>query len=416
MVELSVGPPAHGGHCVARHEGRVVFVRHAVPGEVVLGRITHRTRRYWHAETVKVLEPSPDRVPSVWPQAGPGGVGGGELAHVSLTAQRDWKRTVVLDTLRRIGHLDPAHPGLENFTVQHVPVPGHPAHDADGTGYRTRVTLIADGEGNLGMYRYRSAEVVLLDALPLAHPRLDELDVFARQWDPGARIHVVIPSAGDMVILQDGTPVGAGRTRVNETVHAAARAYDYRVSAGGFWQAHAGAPAALIEAVIDAAGLTPGQHALELYSGAGLLTTPLADAVGSEGQVDAVEGDPRAARDARRNAHGFPQVRLHQEDVRTYLAAATIRPHVIVLDPPRAGAGAQAMGKVCAMGPERIVYVACDPAAMARDIAAAREAGYELRRLRGYDLFPHTHHVECVAVLERTLTHGRLAEIGAGLV
>jgi len=379
----------------------VVFVRHAVPGEAVLGRITHRTRRYWHAETVQVLEPSPDRVPSVWPEAGPGGVGGGELAHVALSAQRDWKRTVVLDTLRRIGHLDAVHPALENFAVQHVPVPGNPSHDADGTGYRTRVALMADGEGNLGMHRYRSTEVVPLQQLPLAHPRLNEVDIFTRRWSPGARIQVVIPSVGDTVLLQDGTPVGEGRTRVRETVRTTAGRFDYRVSAGGFWQAHAGAPAALIEAVIDAAELAPGQRVLELYSGAGLMTSPLAHAVGPDGQVDAVEGDARGARDARRNAHGLPQVRLHHEDVRTYLTGATHRPHVVVLDPPRVGAGTQVMHTISAMEPERIVYVACDPAAMARDIAAARGAGYELRSLRGFDLFPHTHHVECVAVLER---------------
>ena len=402
LLELSIGPPAHGGHCVARHDGRVVFVRHTLPGERVQARVTHRTRRYWHAEAVRVLQPSPDRVPSIWPEAGPGGVGGGELAHVALPAQREWKRTVVLDTLRRIGGVDRDHRALQDFRVQHVPVPGHPAHDDDGTGYRTRISVQADDDGRPGMRRYRSDQVVPLQDLPLAHPAAQDLDLLGRTWAPGARVQAIVSATGDAVVLQDGTPVQAGRTRVREVVHHDGQTFRYRVSAGGFWQAHAGAPAVLVRAVTGAAALGTGQHAVELYSGAGLLTTPLAHAVGSGGRVDAVEGSPTGARDARRNAHGHPQVHLHHADVRAYLDAAPHRPDVVVLDPPRTGAGREVMQRVAGMAPERIVYVACDPAALARDLATARSTGYHLAALSGFDLFPHTHHVECVAVLERT--------------
>ena len=106
-IVLRVGPPAHGGHCVARLDddpaGRVVFVRHALPGEVVRAVLTEKSAKIWRADAVEVLSASPDRVRSVWREAGPGGVGGGELGHVALSAQRTWKRWVLADCLRRIG-------------------------------------------------------------------------------------------------------------------------------------------------------------------------------------------------------------------------------------------------------------------------------------------------------------------------
>jgi tRNA/tmRNA/rRNA uracil-C5-methylase (TrmA/RlmC/RlmD family) len=424
-VELHVGAPVHGGHCLARLDGRVVFVRHAIPGERVLARLTETSRKgYWRADAVEILEPSPDRVPSVWPEAGPGGVGGGELAHVALPAQRRWKAAVVEDALKRVG-------GLER-TVEVSPVPGD--DERNGLGWRTRVELTADARGRAGMFRYRSHDIVPLTDMPLAVPAIRELGLHSRRWPPGARIDAIAPSGaridaatptGDRpLVLVDGEPLRGGRRSVRERVVVAGREHEYRVSGTGFWQVHVGAPQLLAEAVLAAAELTPGAHVLELYSGAGLLTLPLAAAVGPSGRVDAVEGDPGAARDARRNAHGLGQVVLrtgdvgsvvlhtgdvgsvvlHAGDVGALLARdEQLRPgepaDVVVLDPPRSGAGARVVTAICARRPARIVYVACDPAALARDLRVAREHGYELTELHAFDLFPHTHHVECVAVL-----------------
>lgn len=400
LVELTIGPPAHGGHCVARHEGRVVFVRHTLPAERILARITGRTSRFWRAEAVRILEPADQRVDSHWPEAGPGGVGGGELAHVAMPAQREWKREVVVDTLGRIGRIDTDHPALQSFIVRCVPVPGHGAE----AGYRTRVTLMADDEGRAGMYRHRSNEVLPLDQIPLAHPRLQDLGLLTRRWPAGARITAVAPSDGEPVTLVDGAPTaGAGR-RVREIVRIAGGVeYAYRVRTGGFWQVHVGAPATLVEHVLATADLRPGEGAWDLYSGAGLFTTPLAAGVGADGRVDAVEGDREGAADARRNAHGVEQIALHSGEVAEYVRRAQQHlgdPDVVVLDPPRTGAGTKVMEVVLAAAPRRIVYVACDPAALARDVATARAQGYEMTGLAGFDLFPHTHHVECIATLD----------------
>lgn len=397
---VRVGPVAHGGHCVARHEGRVVFVRHALPGELVRLAMTDARdgARYWRADAVEVLEPSTDRVVSPWPEAGPGGVGGGELGHVALPAQRSWKATVVAEQLRRLADLERA--------VEVEAAPG----ETDGLGWRTRVELVADADGRAGMHRYRSHDVLALTAMPLAAPELDVTGVLARRWPAGVRLTAVAPVGGDRpLLLVDGQPwtlTGPdrrpnARVAVRERATVAGREHVWRVAGDGFWQVHRAAPELLAQAVVDALGDAGGATVWDLYSGAGLFALPLAEAVGTSGRVVAVEGDLRAVRDARRTLHDHPQVELHGGAVLDVLRSIGGRADVVVLDPPRVGAGRAVVEQVVARSPERVVYVACDPAALARDLATFAGSGYGLTGLRALDLFPMTHHVECVAVLDR---------------
>ncbi len=404
LVDLVVGPVAHGGHCVARLDGRVVFVRHTLPGERVRARLTDagEGRSFWRADAVEVVEASPDRVPSPWPAAGPGGVGGGELSHVALPAQRAWKRAVLEEQLRRLAHDD-----------RPVEVVGAPGDDErGGLAWRTRIELVADEAGRAGMYRHRSHDVVPLVDMPLASEAVAALRLFDRRWPAGGRIEAVVPAgAAGGVVLVGGRPFDLSRGRpdprenarstVREEVTTPAGHWTYRVSAAGFWQVHREAPAVLVDAVLGAAGDLDGARVLDLYSGAGLFTLPLADAVGEGGSVLAVEGDDRAVRDARRLVHDRPQVTLHAGDVGRVLAAGAGPADVVVLDPPRTGAGRRVVAEVAQRGPERVVYVACDPAALARDVAFFADAGYRLDAVRGHDLFPMTHHVEAVALLTR---------------
>nr|WP_307844911.1 methyltransferase [Actinotalea solisilvae] len=392
--------------CVARHEGRVVFVRHSLPGERVLARLTDAREgaRFWRADAVEVLEASPDRVPLAWPDAGPGGVGGADLQHVALPAQRRWKADVVAEQLRRLAHVE------RDVVVE--PAPGDDVGDAPGWGWRTRIELVADHDGRAGMHRTRSHDVAALEDMPLAVGALRELGLFSRRWPPGARITAVAPVGGDRpLVLVDGVPWGDkgpdrrpnARTAVRERAEVAGRHLAWRVAGDGFWQVHRSAPTVLANAVVDAVGERAGGTVVDLYSGAGLLTLPLAHVVGERGRVVAVEGDPRAVRDARRNVHEHPQVDLHEGGVAEVLeAGAVARADVVVLDPPRVGAGRDVVGRIAALGAERVVYVACDPAALARDVAYLADHGYALGGLRALDLFPMTHHVECVAVLDRT--------------
>lgn len=409
VVELEIGPVAHGGHCVARLTeadgggGRVVFVRHSLPGERVRARLTEAASeaRYWRAEAEEILEASPDRVPSVWPQAGPGGVGGGELAHVALPAQRAWKASVLAEQLSRLA-------GLER-SVEVEAAPGD--DERAGLAWRSRIELSVDATGRAGMTRARTHDVVPLESMPLAHEALDALDLFGRRWPRGARIEAVAPSTGEPLVLVDGVPWRGtrpdsrpnARSSVNELVRWGSLEHRYRVAARGFWQVHREAPGVLVGAVVDAVGAIDGARVLDLYSGAGLLTVPLALAVGESGSVLAVEGDARAVKDARRNVHGLGQVALEEGEVARTLVGASGRlaADVVVLDPPRQGAGRTVTAAIASTGARRIVYVACDPAALARDIGYLRGHGFELGSLRAFDLFPMTHHVESVAVLER---------------
>ena len=154
-------------------------------------------------------------------------------------------------------------------------------------------------------------------------------------------------------------------------------------------------------------GDVDGAAVLDLYSGAGLFTAPLSDAVGETGEVVSVEGDARAVKDARRNLHDRRNVELHAGDVAQVLTGRVdadsdvVHADAVVLDPPRTGAGRKVVAGITELRPERVVYVACDPAALARDIALFADAGYALADLQAYDLFPMTHHLEAVAVLTR---------------
>ena len=398
-IDLEVGPPAHGGHCVARLDGRVVFVRHALPGEHVRAVVTSTGSKFWRADAVEVLgDPSPDRVASAWPAAGPGGVGGGELAHVSLPGQRAWKAAVVAEQLRRMARVE--------LEVPVLPAPGD--DERGGLAYRTRIDLVTGPDGRAGMFGWRSHEVHVLDAMPLAVEQITDLDLFSRRWPARSRIAVAAPATDRPLLMVDGEVWDLARHRRDQrgtprrSVREQVGRFEYRVAADGFWQAHRAAPQVLVDAVLGAAGDVTGATVADLYAGAGLFTVALADAVGEQGRVVAVEGDARAVRDARRNAHDLPQVQLLAGDVRDVVSAdALVHADVVVLDPPRAGAGRVVVDRIGELRPERVVYVACDPAALARDVDLLAAHGYRLVEATGHDLFPMTHHVETVAVLTR---------------
>jgi tRNA/tmRNA/rRNA uracil-C5-methylase (TrmA/RlmC/RlmD family) len=263
------------------------------------------------------------------------------------------------------------------------------------------------------MRRFRSHTLVPVEQMPLMSDALAELDLLGRRWRAGSRIEAVAPAAGDEpVVLVDGQPYDLRRGKVDprpnarsvvrEEVTVGGTTWQYRVAAAGFWQVHREAPAALTAAVLDALGDVQGATVLDLFSGAGLFTLPIADAVGEDGAVVDVEGDARAVRDARRNAHDRENVELLEGDVAQVLAVNEGAPaDAVVLDPPRVGAGRDVVRSIGALDVRRVVYVACDPAALARDVAYLAEEGFALDDVQGYDLFPMTHHVEAVAVLTR---------------
>jgi tRNA/tmRNA/rRNA uracil-C5-methylase (TrmA/RlmC/RlmD family) len=390
-MDLEITAVAHGGHCVGRHEGRVVFVRHALPGELVRAAVTHGSTgsSFLRADAVEILRASPDRVVPPCPHAGPGKCGGCDWQHASLEAQRRLKADVVSEQLQRLARIE------RDVVVEELP--GSP----DGLDWRTRVRYAIDPQGRPGFRRSRSHEVEVVDQCLIATPTVRSAPVTDRAWPRTTEIEVIAgsgeaPGTVAVRVTNDAgsTKLTQGRTRVRE--RAAGR--DWQVAAGGFWQVHPAAADTLVAAVLDAAQPQPGERCLDLYCGVGLFAGALAQVVG-DARVDAVEADQPACANARRNLHDLPSVRITQAPVDRWLRAERPTADVVVLDPPRAGAGASVVKSVVAAGPRVVVYVACDPAALARDVATFAEQGYELAALRAFDLFPMTHHLECVATL-----------------
>ena len=450
LLELAVSDVAHGGWCVAREPGgRVVFVRHALPGERIRARITDATARFARAEAVEILQASPDRVEPPCPQARPGGCGGCDWQHATPQAQRRLKAEVVRQQLRRIAGLD------REVTVE--PLPG----DSGGLGWRTRIRLSVGPGGAAGLLRHRSHEVIEVGGCPIAHPLVPMTGITGQRWPQVSSLEVTVsPGSGERAAIV--TPAAARRRAAGgggagtvtptaaraaamlvglaDTVaaggrggrltalrgrgclhqHAAGRAW--RVGAGTFWQVHPGAADALAAAVLAVLRPAPGDVALDLFCGAGLFAGALAEAVGPGGAVTGVESDRGAVRDARHNLRRLPWARIHHGDVATVLARETGPAgdaELAVLDPPRAGVGRAVIERL--LGPpragdrgtgdrgtggrdprsrlRRVAYVSCDPATLARDIVVFGELGWQLAGLRAFDAFPMTHHVECVADL-----------------
>ncbi|WP_251857380.1 class I SAM-dependent RNA methyltransferase [Herbiconiux sp. L3-i23] len=405
-LELEVTNIAHGGVAVARHEGRVVFVADTLPGERVLARVADTTHdRFWRAETVRVLDASADRQDHVWsaasvqndPDERPGGA---EFGHIRLDRQRALKRDVLVDGMRRFGGVDDA----ETSVPPVEPVAGR----ADGTGWRTRIRLHVSETGEVGPFAARSHRVIPVADLPLAENAVAAAAPTTVPAGTDTAIEVIATSAGDVRVLGDG---GSGdRAPVVEKVGDRA----FRLAAGGFWQVHTAAARTLTDAVGDALDVTrfdADARNLDLYGGVGLLAAAVADRFDGAVSIETVEADRRATSFAAENLADVRGARATTARVDRFLNGLerrssdrdrdALRRASVVLDPPRSGAGREVMASLGRLAPAQLVYVACDPIALARDTGYAAKAGYRLASLRAFDLFPHTHHLEAVATFVR---------------
>jgi tRNA/tmRNA/rRNA uracil-C5-methylase (TrmA/RlmC/RlmD family) len=445
VIQVTVRDVAHGGWCVARpDDGPAVFVRHALPGETVLARVTEVTSRLARAEAVDILTQSPDRIQPPCPHAVPGGCGGCDWQHAALTAQRSLKAAVIRQQLKRLAGLD------REITVEALPGDEEgapPGSQGAGLGWRTRVQFAVRPDGVAGLRAHRSHTVVDIGECPIAHPAITDLGILARRWPGTASVEAVAATgSGERAVIitpgragPGGRPPGTPRDQGGSTApgppdlpgadsvlrragprltpvrgrpylsHRAA-GRDWRVSAGVFWQVHPSAADVLTQAVMTALGPRPGDVALDLYCGAGLFAGALAPAVGPGGTVVGVEADAAAVRDARHNLREWPWTRVHKGDVAAVLrrggqhgaegrALPTAR--LVVADPPRAGLAREVVDYLSAAehGAARFAYVSCDPATLARDIGLLVASGWTLADLHAFDAFPMTHHVECVATL-----------------
>jgi tRNA/tmRNA/rRNA uracil-C5-methylase (TrmA/RlmC/RlmD family) len=388
---VEVGPIAHGGHCVARHEGRVVFVRHTLPGERVVAQVTEGDEgsKFLRADAVEVLSASPDRVDPPCPFSGPARCGGCDFQHVRLSTQRELKAAVVREQLRRLAKVD------ADVVVEAVP------GDREGLDWRTRVQFAVGPDGRPGLRKHHSRELVYVDHCPISHPGLPE--VLDRTWSGLESVEAIRSTTGEQLLVERPRRPEGSRLEGPSVLHEQAGGREFEVSGSGFWQVHPGAADVLTSAVLSALEPRPGERALDLYAGVGLFSAFLAERVGPDGSVVAVESDATAVEDAARNLADLPQVEPVVSRVEVALRRGAVGEHadLVVLDPPRVGAKREVVEAVVGLGPRSVAYVACDPGALARDVAIFAEHGYRLASLRAFDIFPMTHHVECVALLTR---------------
>ena len=390
VLELEIEKVAHGGIFVARHEGRVVFVSHTAPGEKVKAKVYEdKGGSYCRAETLEVLSPSKNRVSHIWKEADRLGAGGAEFGHLALDYQRSLKTDVLEESLSRMAGI--------SQRVQVLPVPGD--ETTNGLGYRTRVQLHVSAEGVAGPYQERTHNVVPVKALPLAVTEINELGIHLKNWQDVKRIEIATASTGGVQWFIDKKLKGDKKL----TERAVGRSF--RISSGGFWQVHRGAAELLATEVIELSdGLDPEANNLDLYGGVGLFSGALATKYGKKLNITTVESSKVATSDASANlvdlakhkavaapVEGFLRLQIKQG---LQLAGATV-----ILDPPRAGAGKTVVDQLVFLAPKKILYVACDPVSLARDLKAFIGSGYRLEQIRSYDLFPHTHHFETIASL-----------------
>ena len=382
-IRVTLEKVAHGGHFIARYEGAVIFVRHGIPGEECDIEITSTGSSFNRGDVIEVINPSTDRVSAPCRFAHRNGCGGCDFQHISLARQRQLKSDVITEQFSRIAKID------ISVDVEEVSRP---------LGWRTRCTAVTTKAGALGFYQARSHKIIPVDDCRILVPEMRYSELAQRGAKGDQRIEISISNTGERTIAtansRDESPL-----RISDgpdVAHYTVGENSFEVSQKSFWQSHKDAPQILTDAVLKYAQLREGDHVLDLYGGVGLFAASFLTTIGAAGSVDIVEGSKSATADAARNFEGIDNVHIYTGDVARLITRFSDA-DVIVLDPPREGAGKDVIAQCAHLKPRAIVYVACDPAALARDTEYLREAGYQLESMRAFDLFPMTHHIESIA-------------------
>lgn len=420
IIELTLDAIAHGGEAIGRHAGKAVFVPYAIPGERVRTEIVEEKERWARGRLIKVLAPSPDRTPPPCPYFGPEGCGGCQWQHIAYPRQAELKQAIVADQLRRLGRI--ADPPVADIIVLADPESADEAPAFLDYGYRNHTQFALTADGRLGYRRGSSHEALAVERCLLLDPRLDDLHAALDVVWPeltGVSLRAGSNTGDALIIFEAGgaeqpeleldlpaacallTPRGLEPLIGEPCIFEEVAGRRYRVSAESFFQVNTVGAAALVETVLTYASVTAQDVVLDLYCGVGLFALALAE---HAAEVIGVESSPSACDDFAYNAGDRPGITLHEgavEQVLPALAGQGQRIDVAVLDPPRAGAGAETLHALAALGPQRIVYVSCDPATLARDAVHLAAAGYRLVEAQPLDLFPQTYHVETVALWER---------------
>ena len=387
LVQVTIEKVAHGGHFIARHDGAVIFVRHAIPGEKCTIQITSTGSSFNRADVISVEAQSEFRVQAPCSFAHRNGCGGCDFQHISVDHQRKLKSDVIAEQFSRIAKME------LRVDVEEV---------GESTHWRTRAIATTDRNGKLGFYKSRSHSIAPVTDCIICVETMNFSEIAKRDLKGDVRVEIGASNTGERSIALAPTR-GEEKARLTEgpaVLHENVLGKSLEVSQESFWQSHRKAPEVLTQAILDFAQLKTGEHVLDLYGGVGLFTAAIVEAVGPTGHVDLIEGSKVATADAARNFASLSNVTIATGDVAKLLPRITAA-DVVVLDPPRDGAGKETVAHIARLAPRAIVYVACDPAALARDTAYLADHSYSLVKVRAFDLFPMTHHIECVALYAR---------------
>jgi 23S rRNA (uracil1939-C5)-methyltransferase len=401
-LELTLTTMSNGADAIGRHEGKAIFVPFAIPGEAVRVEIVEDKPTFARAKLIEVLSPSPDRVTPVCKHFGV--CGGCQWQHMRYEAQLRWKKQVVIDQLTRIGGI--ASPNV----LDTIPAPS-PLH------YRNHVQFSQTEEGKLGFISVQSDKSVLkIEECHITHPDImslfNQLDIEKLDVE---RIGVRVTDDDTMIVFESdsGEPPDVeleldasvasvdkdgnvftmiGSDHLIETINGR----DFKVSASSFFQVNTAQAGRLVEAAMKGLGVQDGDTVLDLYCGVGLFTAFIAE---KAARVIGVESFAPAVRDAEVNLDEFNNVELYESPVEMameHLVKESVQR--VILDPPRAGCDKRVLKSLLKIAPQRIVYVSCDPATLARDAKRLIAGGYKLESATPLDMFPQTHHIETVAI------------------
>ncbi len=417
-IELDLTGIAHGGEALGRHAGKVIFVPYAIPGERVRVEIVEEKERWARARLLEVLTPGPDRIEPPCPHFGPDRCSGCQWQHIAYPRQAELKREIVADQLQRLGRL--TDPPVADVVAFADPTAPEDAPQFFDYGYRSHVQFALTPEGLPGFRQEGSYDILPIDHCPLLHERLDALhgsmDI---AWPDmtGLAMRAGFNTDDAIIMLQNTTgeepeleldvpaacalvaPTGAKPLIGDPWIEEEIGGRRFRISAGSFFHDNVTGAAALVELVVAYAAAGKADVVLDLYCGVGLFSVALSEVAG---EVIGVESSEAACEDFAENAGEVANISLHEGSVESVLEALQgqeeLHVDLVVMEPPRTGAGERAMRELAALGPVRIIYVAGDPAGLARDSVYLSAAGYRLIEAQPVDMAPQTFHVETVAL------------------
>ena len=373
------------GEAMADFDGYNVFVAGGIPGERVVAEVVKVHRKYVSAKVVDVLEASPDRVEPPCPYYGE--CTGCQWQHLSYDAQLKTKHEKVTDALLRVGEL--ADPPVSEVR----PSP-------DQLGYRNHARFTINRDGALGFINRETRQFVRIDKCLLMHQGVNDL-LEELQDHCGEPTQLSIRAgkySGDFLIqpylVHPEIGVLTGQKRYTESV----AGQDFLVSSPSFFQVNVEQAAAAADVVRDRLHLTAADVLLDAYTGVGTFAILLAPSVK---RVIAVEESSAAVADAKQNAGDLQNLEFVLGRTEDVLRNLPVKPDVVVLDPPRSGCQPRALESLIEMAPSRVAYVSCDAETLGRDLKILCQGGYRLDEVAPLDMFPQTHHVECVALLSR---------------